>query len=47
MSNPSFNADEESYAVPLAVVFPAHEEDVVAVAEDKSLPSVEEIIPRG
>lgn len=46
MSNPSFVTDEESHVVLLTFLYPLHGEDIVAVTEDESLPSVEEIIPR-
>lgn len=46
MSNLSSNFYEESHTIPLAIVLPAHGEDVITVAEDETLPSVEETIPR-
>lgn len=45
MLNLPCDVNEETYYIPLAVLFPLHGEDVVISAEEEALPSAEEIIP--
>lgn len=45
MSNALSAMNEDSHPIPLAVVYPAREEDTITTAEEEALPSIE-IIPR-